>query len=153
MECTNDHTLVLACVITNSLLNATPYGPSTDLNRTMVPNDQGPDPTLPRYKREYSLRDCRPPDPIRSSTHRLGFADFLGADPSAVGGPACTNKPLVQSNPLCVLDSEAPRGDRVPSNSSPVDQQGTSSVEDPTADRCVSRPRPGCPLSNSVFSR
>jgi len=33
MECTNDHTLVLACVITNSLLNATPYGPSTSTGR------------------------------------------------------------------------------------------------------------------------
>ena len=80
---------------------------TSTLNRMMVPNDHGPDPTLPRCRREYSLRDCRPPDPIRSSTHRLGFADFLGPDQPAVGDPACTNKQLVQRNPLCVLDSEA----------------------------------------------
>src|SRR5574337_1802549 len=79
MGCTNDHTLTTACVITNSVLNATPR--DLDITRMMRAKVQGPDPTLPRCRREHSLRDCWLPDPVRLSTHRLGFVDFLESDP------------------------------------------------------------------------
>src|SRR6185312_7085793 len=49
-----------------------------DINRMMIPNDQGSGPTLPRCTQEHSLCDCWPPDQFDRQLIGSDSLIFLG---------------------------------------------------------------------------